>query len=338
MNKGLRISLIAGGGVALLAVIVLVVWSVLGGGGGGAAAADLAYLPDNCFIYGKVRMSEVIKTAAWKQLMANNPAMQNKFHPESIDYVAFGMVRPAGPGRQPDFTAVIRAAPGKKLDEFERPNSPAEREETIAGRKVTVMKAQNQTLATCTIDDNLGLVGTLNAVRAVLERDGETTIPADLKEVMEQTDFSQHIALAVDTTGLESLTQNNAGGGGAKISGFDPQELLKKIKGVILQGNVSSDIQLSAKAICTDEQAGKQIEGFINTMLMLAGGFAAQNPQAKQVLDSLKVNLSGETVSLSVTIPAQLLSQGQSGSPLGGNRPATKGFPGGNPGFPGTTP
>ena len=338
MNKGLLIGLIAGGGVVLSAVIALVVWLLLSGGGGNAAAADLAYLPDNCFMYGKVRMSEVMKTAAWKQLVANTPALQNNFHPESIDYVAFGMVRPAGPGKQPEFTAVIRAAPGKKLDEFEQPSSPAEREETIAGRKVTVMQVQNQTLATCMIDDDIGLVGTLNAVRAVLERDGDATIPADLKAVMDQTDFSQHIALAFVTTGLESLTQNNVGGGGVQIPGFDPQELLKNIKGVILQGNVSSDVQLSAKAICTDEQTAKKIEIFIDTLLKFAEVAAAQNPQAKQVLDSLKVESSGHTVSLSITIPAQLLAQAQSNSPFGGNRPAPKGFPGGNPGFPGTRP
>jgi hypothetical protein len=207
--------------------------------------------------------------------------------------------------------------------------------------------------------------GDKSELKNVLERNKTPELSGGLKAAMDKVDFSKGIAVAADLNGVIPSSKGQAGPAGGKggfpgaaqnpFSGME--KIGEEVEGLALQVKVEADIAIDCTLMCKSAKGAEDIKKSIEGLSAMLGFFGGAVPkEAKEILDTLKVNVAGATVKATLTIKGAAITNlaknplmgggfggppgGGFGGPAGGgfNPPAPGGvIPGGNrpPGGPG---
>jgi len=291
-------ALIIGGvaGVALLLAAAVIGYVVLGGGSGAIGAA-MAYLPDEPDAVFSVDFEAVTDSAFYQSIMDKVPtakAALAQVEQESgmalSDYAT--MVIGVKVGERPHVSGLItltRDVDFAALDAMKKPDVTQEK----AGDYTLFV---NRDLGIVQLDPRTLVFGTTDDVRDVLKRGRDATISSDLRTLIGRADFSRPFALAMTMGGVTGRNMPLPPGGP-----IDPA-MIDQITGITLSGTVASALDLRASVLFKSteqaENTAKMIDGLLAGMKSQPGA----PPDVKKMLDSAKVEHSGDEVSATVTL------------------------------------
>ncbi|MFL5244199.1 MAG: hypothetical protein ACJ8FY_19010 [Gemmataceae bacterium] len=348
------------GGTYFALAFALNIWPFSGGPGDA-----MKFMPDNCKMLMAVKWDDVEKSQIFQDLKkehpeidkALNPQGQNNFGalkkkvPESF---LFGFnISPnsfGGSGAQ-NWTAVMtfkeRVTDQDVLNSFEDKNSY---KESKVGPYKVYEKSDH---AISVVSGKMVAIGPIEELRKVLERNKKPDISEGLTAAMGRVNFSKGIAIAADFKGLSPASPKGPGGPalGAQnpMAGF--QKAGEEIENAAVQVTVGADLAVECTLSCKTSKGAEEIKKSVEGLSAMLGFFGGAVPkEAKEILDTLKVNVSGTTVTANLTIKGAAIASlaknpmmaGGFGGPQAGGPPGRAfnppapggGIPGGG-GFPG---
>jgi hypothetical protein len=196
--------------------------------------------------------------------------------------------------------------------------------------------------------DRTVVFGPASALRAALQRNRPATLSGPLKDAFGQLDFSRTVAAAMVIPqemlagGMGPSGMGPPGMGGMPPGGLD---VLKKLQAMAIQAHVTgTDVHLAVTMLCAEAQAAEEMQKMID-------GFQAMTkmgkvpPEAKKMLDSLKISRSGRNLQIQMTVDgaqfkpaieaARQAAQRSKASLMPGPTPSFAPRPGGAPNLPG---
>jgi hypothetical protein len=162
-----------------------------------------------------------------------------------------------------------------------------------------IFKHRNQALqdkhpSFCVVEPTLVVFSVdLETLRRVLSRREAAVVSTDLQPVMNQTDFSRTIALAMGKlpAGLPAGKDPSN-----PFAGFEG-----KLQGISLEITLGGAIDIKVSALCVDSKTAKELNDTLTSMRTLANNLNLP-PEAKKILDTMQFSYSGATFSARVSL------------------------------------
>jgi len=350
--------LFLGGGYFVLA-FAIGIWPF---GGPGEA---MKFMPDDCKVLISVKWDDIEKSQVFQDLRKSNPDIEKKFGGDAekafelfkkkgVDTVLIGLSGNAaslmGGGGSPKGCVVVtfkESISGKECLDAHK-DGGSYKENKVGS--YTVYEGPTDSFSV--VSSKMVVFGDKDVLSSVLKRDKKLDVSERLKAAIDKVNFSKGVAIAADVKDLTPA--GSKGPGGAPGGGKDPmagfQKAGEEVEGMAMQVTVGSDIGIECTLMCKSAKGAEDIkktaEG-LSAMLGFLGG--AVPKEAKEILDSLKVNVAGTTVTATLTIKGAAITNlaknpfmgggfggppgGGFGGPPGGgfNPPAPGGVnPGGN--------
>jgi len=314
--------LVVGGiGLALTAIVVgAVLWLTSGGGGGGAggglgggsagssSVAPEFFLPDNAQIVASVDVQGILSSKLYRDLTAGAEDPIKQFQGEMVKEIGLtpadlkrATFASEALGPSPHFVAVLEFS--KPLDprKLASPPSGPLREEKV-GNSLLWVKQEAMEIGLHLAGDRTLVVGSGPQMRAVLQRNRPVAFSGPMKDAVAKLDASRTVTVAMVIS--EQMLGPGGGMGPPGMAAGMPfqADMLKKLQGIALNAHmVGSDVQLAVTVLCAEEQAAEELQ-------KMADGFLAMSkmgktpPEAKKMLDSLKISRSGRNLIAQVTL------------------------------------
>ncbi|MBI4478160.1 MAG: hypothetical protein HY654_13375 [Acidobacteria bacterium] len=276
-----------------------------------SVARDLEYLPPDTSVVAFANVRDVMKSQVRDRVRRYERESENgkkEFEEKTgididsdIDRVLAFVVPDAAGDSSPQGGAVLARGSfdREKIERLVREHGG--RAEQHNGVRLLVHEddRKNDRFAVAFIESGLVAVGSEDAVRTVIDskRTGKNvTSKADL---MKQID-------AVDDGNLWAVGRFDVLAKRAHL----PQEMagrLPSIQMVAASGRVNGGLTATITAQASDEQAANNLRDVVRGMLALARLQTGGNQQVQNLLQSLQMGGSGSTVTLSFSLPVELL-------------------------------
>lgn len=299
----------AGALVAVLAVMVFFVFA-----GGGLSADEQRWLPDNATMAVRVDGRRLFDSEVWKkQKSANGAAFDEAsaemrsaigFGFEQIDSVIFG-----GTGNPTAGGSMVAAI--KLNADMDAGKLAAELKKAKLGPKVVEEKLGTLPffvrgeMGVLIVNPRTVVFGSTDAVRKVHQRNGPAKISEGLASAAKLMRPGV-LSFAMDGKAMNELAE--AAGAGKGPMPFDPRQ----IAAVAMSLDVTSEISIDSRVRFTDSKSAEGVEGMFNGFLGMARSMAdgkqgGMPPAAKKALDSLKLSRSGDTLTVTVSLPSDIM-------------------------------
>jgi hypothetical protein len=285
---------------------------------------DIKFLPDGCQAVAVVRVRALLESPLYPKLTKKYEELTN----ESFRAVEAQVKKAVGlalaeidtltvGGRFQDgdseVALVVRTTrpvrPEDILDRIQFGNSFVKTKvgayrlyEYDAGEQLGLKKTQTPSFVV--VNDTTIVAGPAASVRKALERDAPPVFSSGLKAAMEQTDFSRTFALAATKVPrdlrdlLKTLPVPNIG----KAVGS-----LNFLEGVGLEIQLGSRCDVKGTALFADEKLARDVYKTINSALQTVQSFHLVPEEWSPVLKSIKVKVSGTTLTGTLTMEADTL-------------------------------
>jgi hypothetical protein len=323
-NKGLILGLTIGGGVLLLVGVGLLLWWLLGSSG--LSSDELKYLPDNCVAVGSFKPADffssgLVKDNAKEMNTAQMESEMKKatgFVPKDIDKVVLGT---DGEG----LTVIVKMNKAVKADDIKK--AFAEKMDFKDEAKVGSLTMYRTELgddgpAFCVADSKTVIGGfPAKGLEKVLKRGKKADMSPAFQKIVDKADFGKTVAFAVDIKalakkgeglkGLANLAREAGGGMGGEVDMAIGQlgMLGNQVDGIAGSVKISSGVDVEGTLFCKDADTAKNFKKMADEGIKAAKSSPFTPPEAKELLDKVKVSQSGNTVSGSVSISSSFINK-----------------------------
>lgn len=282
-----------------------------GCGGGGVkleSSSAFQYLPDDSTVIGSFKVDEIMKSQAYKDLMADQKVKSQDPLKE--------MEKEVGLNAE-DLERVIIAAGGKQMDPVvvvttKKPVTAAELTGKMPRKKFKEVKVGSFTMhegddeAFCVADKNTIVHGKASVVKGILERNKKAELTPGMKQALDLADQSKPIFVAINAKGMMATD----------AKGILPPPAAAhadKIEAVALNAALTSDAQVNLVALCQDSAAAAAIHKEADDNLKKAKeglammskevpALASLSGEIGKVIDTVKITASGNKVSGTVSV------------------------------------
>lgn len=335
MSKNL---MLAGAGVAAVVLVGLAAMMFLRSGG--AAGDDMRYLPNKCAVIGSVKMSEVVQSQAYKDLMAEAGKLTGgKGSPteemeqgtgvavSDITRMTFGA---SDNNKDSSFVLTTSKAvtaadlAGKMKKKTFKISDKGEFKQEEQARKFKEVKVGNFTMhqeeeeagpfgappspsAFCVVDKNTIVYSKADTLKGILERDKKTDLSDGMKAALAEANQSRPIFVAVNLKGMVE----GAPKGRSPLNEFGPVAgQAAKVNVVAVDAALAKDAKLNVVAVCQDNATADEIRKAVEGGLVMAKTMIPNMPkELTSAIDSVKVAASGNKVTGTGSVePAMLMS------------------------------
>ncbi len=266
------------------------------------------FLPDDCHVFGMVDVAAVLQTAVGHKLTADGLAGEDSqetlafwgLELKQIQRIVFG----GGPlvdGEITEYVAVLLLS---------RPVDTPAIDSTVANPTWTIEKVGKHTIwvkqgkepvAFCRPNELTLVTGEPGTLRGVLRRDKPAKLPEKLERARRLLDpdcgMAASFLLPKDLSEGEALESPAIG------------EMLSKVDAVNLEIDCGADMAMRAAAICRDKATAQQLHGITNGLwsLVQMQSMEDQQPEIRELIGSLKVEVEGNVLAASWTVPGELV-------------------------------
>lgn len=310
---------------------------------------DFHFLPSNCAVIGTSRVDEVVKSTAYKDMMAKIKAMAKDEDPQAnmeqefglsdrdMARITFGM---AENGK--DFSMVVTSQKpvtasdlkGKlksKVTTFGQVGAtigdvgagkveivppktelkPRTFKEVQVG-KYTLHVEDNNSMAFCVADPQTVVFGSPATLKAILERDKKIELSAGMKGALALADQSQPIFVAIDAKGVMAGEAKKA------VRDLPPQVggHADKIEALAIETALGDDAKIKVVALCKDAAAAEAIQKDADKGLKDAKAALGVMPKPPAEFASLFDDLTKVLDSVKVTAGGNKVTGGMSIKPV----------------------
>jgi len=286
---------------AVLAVAGLVVvgfLAVVGVGltliGGGSPDA-LRYLPADSQVVASVNFAQAYNSDLYAKLAAGNPQLAqvrdrmiegSGVAPEEVERIVFG-------GSGPVVVGVMELSRPIDVDEFiERQTNGRAEQEKVGDATIYVGGMQ----AFHFPNDRTMVFGNAAKLREVLDPERTAGLSAGMQGLVDGLDFSRTLAMAVV---VDSATARMAGGLPVQ------DEVVQKIRAVMLQVDVDSDVRADVEVHCQDGETAEDMKKLIDGLLALGRQNQELPAEARELIDALNLSVSGDRLRAKLTITGE---------------------------------
>jgi len=284
--------------------------------------AALRYLPDDCGVYGWIKVAPMLESEMGRKLTWENPDFWNAcceqvaplaLISDHIDRIVFG-ARSVTEGEASKAVMILFC---------KQPVQPSGRQvsadgtpwttETIGPRTVWV-KGGGDPWAVCLVEDRVVLAGYPDPVRAVLRRDGPIELPEKLERAHGFLDPAA--VLAMTFLPPDDFVQVNG------LPHPIAYQLLGQIDAFNLELDFDAHLGMSLAAVCRDEAAAQQLNGIGKALwaLVQMQCLEEQRPEVRDVIRSVAFDVEGPVLTASVDVPSELLQLMECDRKGGGGR------------------
>jgi hypothetical protein len=313
--------------VALALTVLVIVGGVVGlliwqpWANRGLSADQLRYLPDNSQIVASIDVQAILKSEVYRKV---DQAFRKRGGKGLGDYesdikamIGMGWSDLEGVmlgGRVSDNQGIVVVKTKTDVnarDILNRLGQAARFDEiTVDGFKIFKYKetfpAKNPSF--CVVEPKLVVLSVdHDTLRAVLARKRGPILAPDLQAVMQQTDFSKSIAIAMGK--LPSKLGN--GGPGVQLG-----DLAAKLDGIMLEIGLGGAIDIKLSILCVDSKTAKDLNDMCSNVKALAGNVnkRAVPPELQKILDAIQFSNSGTRFSATASLdPDAIIDLAQKG-------------------------
>ncbi len=265
---------------------------------------DSRYLPDDCEMVARIDVSDLTSSSLYKDLKSDNPELFKKLDEglaslvdnlkiEDISSVTLGGT--LGGGK--NMVAVIKT---KKKISPDNVKEKKDAKETKVG-KYTLFDMGGE--AFCMPDSHTVVIGELETLKKVLERNGNAKFSDTLKSAIGKANFSSTVAVA-------AVTKPGQAGGLHPVDIGVPAKDLPQTEYIAASINVGSNLDIKVTARCEDSSAAvdakKKVEELKQQADKLDGAGVPVDAETlselKEIAKSIKVSQSGSHVTMTATV------------------------------------
>lgn len=270
---------------------------------------EFAYLPDNVQIAIHANWDQLADSSLYrdleKQLIQMAPAAirgeiaaKVEEMSKAADTLVFGVTVPAGySATGPEFSGALSTKQDVDLNVWFPATTGTLRRESFRGYSLIVTTTdQNTEVAFCQVEPRIILFGSLPTVRNLLTKGNrQPTLPDRLRTAVEQADFKRDLTLVVTFTNAQSgLFEQRPASDDALPS-------------LIAYADIDSDITLDARLMCADAAMAQVMQSVVQDFLRQAQG-SITDPQMRSALGSVRVAVTGSTVTAAMVISGRVLT------------------------------
>ncbi len=265
---------------------------------------SITLAPNNPDVVAVIQVADILESPAFKKIAGEFPDLikldeplgkKTKLTPRDIDSVVV-----TGDTAKQDFVVVFNLSREFSLedviDEEHRTNA-----ETIGDYTLYVLAEDN---AMCLVDESTIAMGPARTMRAVLERDDDAEIAAELEAAIDSVDDEQPIFVVAT---LGSLAQRATG----TISQSIPvsPETIGKLKLATVTANLREGaITISASLNCTDNETAVQLKTLLDVLLKATlQPEATTSAEARQTLETVNSSVDGEILAINFDLGFDLI-------------------------------
>jgi phage FluMu protein Com len=275
---------------------------------------DLRYMPNGCQMIASVRLDQMLDSEAVKQVKREFPDLEKKvldkdlekevgLGPTNIERVTFGA---NFSGQEPDIVAVVHTKTSVQASDL---TAKMRRGKDVKESKVgsyTIYESSGPAGdAFCIVNSKLVVGGPSKSVRAVLQRDKKPDFSASMQAAMNQVNFSDTYALALDVKSLPK-DGGNAGLMPGGLGNFSATKMIGGVDGFALSGKVATDVTLKATVLCKDNQSATDLKKQIDGALVTVRQSEFVPKDFANLLD-MDLTVSGSNLNLTKTIKVEPL-------------------------------
>jgi len=292
------------GAVAVVGILGLIgVGLALMMGGGGAPDA-IRYMPADAQVIASIDVAGLLDSGLY-QRFANEDSPMGDFReemmretglaPEDVQRIVVGgsgaqnMVGVAELSKSMDIAAFVE----KQTDKGAREEKVGEATVHVTGREAFHFP-----------NDRRIVFGSASKLREILNPQRTAGLSPKMEELVGDLDFSRTVAVAFVITPGSGLTAEMP-----MAPGMDQVEALT------VHADVGSDLRVDATVHCKDSEIASNLKDMVDGMLAMV----KQNPnvpdEARQMMDSLSISVSGSQIRASVTISEELIDQASENLP-----------------------
>ena len=284
--------------------------------------AALRYLPDDCGVYGWIKVAPMLASEMGRKFTQENADFWNAcceqvaplaLSSDHIDRIAFG-ARSVTEGEASKAVMILFC---------KQPVQPSGRQvsadgtpwttETIGPRTMWA-KGGSDPWAVCLVEDRVVLAGYPEPVRAILGRDGPIELPKKLERAHGFLDPAA--VMAMSFLPPDDFVQAN--GLPLPIA----YQLLGQIEAFNLELDFDAGLGIGLSAVCSDEAAAQQLNGIAKGLwaLVQMQSLDDQQPEVRDVIRSVAFDVEGPVLTASVDVPSRLFQLTECARKGGGGR------------------
>ena len=276
-----------------------------GGGGKLESSSAFQYLPNDSTVIGSFRVDEIMKSQAYKDLMADQKV-------KTADPLK-AMEKEVGLSAEDLERVVIAVGGGKDKDPVivvttKKPVTAADLTAKMTKKKFKEVKVGSFTMhenedgeAFCVADKNTIVGGKTGVLKGILERNKKAELTAGMKQALALADESKPIFLAINAKGMAGDAKGMLPGPAAAHA--------DKLEAVALNASLSNEAVVNLVAVCQDSAAAEAIHKEADANLKKAKEGLADITKEfpgmaslSKVLDTVKITASGNKVSGTVSV------------------------------------
>ncbi len=295
-----------------LPIAAVLVLSSLGGvfgeetGSGDPDPVCLRYLPDDCCVFGRIDLAGLMASPWGRgQDLTIAAGMISSLTPfnlklDQIDTIFVGACKVT----EDDFgqyVGVIHSHRPLVVSENHFQWTPK-----ALGNQTLWVDNEEKTLAYCAVDEETLLMGPLDVISKVVQRDGPAEIPPALDQARQQLSPKAHVALAVLPT--EALEVKDPG-----VAAY----ILAGTHAVNLELESADDVTMRAVVFCDDEAAVQKLRAIGALIHGLAQ--AQPDPTWEKLAQTMEMSVRDTVLTASATAPAEIFQVAETFSPAGGD-------------------
>jgi hypothetical protein len=310
------------------AAVALLVWRP-GAGKTELTDDDIQFLPDGCQLvaaldveglraskaYGKVKRKYKEMTGASLAQLEADLTKRLGLGPADINKVLLGGEFSKLP---PDFTVVVKTSKALRAEDlvhklggqdfFDEEKSGPYRMYTSTREELKTVGGEYLPDSFAVVNNTTVVLGPAVSVRKVLERNHNPRFTPSLQEAMKKTDFSRTLAVAVGKMPdeLRTIIKDMASQklGAAFVLLDQAFAWLDKLNGGGLEVHVSSSVDLKVRGIFSDPKDAEETKNNVASTIKWVRSFGKIPPDWSAILDSLKGQVRGDTVTWTLTVDA----------------------------------
>jgi hypothetical protein len=275
----------------------------------GGLPPESKYLPENCEFVFVVDMEQVLASDAWSQLKKEVPEVEKGVSDDKDDGIAAtDIARLTYGGRLGENSDggvfVVKTKKKVNASEISRKKGKGKEEKQTKVKDYTIYGEGGS--AFCVVEDDVMVVGRVEALRKILERNGKASYSDGLKKAMKQVSFSKSAAAAID---LKAIPADRRKGLLAIPGMREVGKIVEKAEAATFQVSVKSEIEAVGTVQFPTDGDADEARKLVEAAVVAVKNLDATPAEGKDLLTALQVTTSGSQLTIRLKSKADPLIQ-----------------------------